>query len=247
MADDRDSYVYSWSWHHLPPRRMQLRRLKRDMAAVQLGYLFELSRRWIQSFDSTIGSNTILKRFLPYAARGMGTEGAGSEAAQLWDEFTWALTVICGRYESESPATSSLDPEVTDRFTAAALDFIEPYFEEQEAWEDEHLEAQLPEILKRHEWRGKVGEAPGYTAPAAASAGPWWGAFRYTVDAGGERASVHIHNHVAPDSPFRDEARLFGCAPTSPLHPTHHSAQNSAQNYYLTAAMADTGRVRGDG
>ena len=102
MADDRDSYVYSWSWHHLPPRRMQLRRLKRDIAAVQLGYLFELSRRWVQTFDSTIGGNTILKRFLPYAARGMGTEGAGPEATQLWDEFTWALGVICGRYESES-------------------------------------------------------------------------------------------------------------------------------------------------
>ena len=242
MADDRDSYVYSWSWHHLPPRRMQLRRLKRDMAAVQLGYLFELSRRWILTFDSAIGTNTILKRFLPYAARGMGTEGAGPEAAQLWDEFTWALTVICGRYESESPATSSLDPEVTDRFTAAALDFIEPYFEEQEAWEDEHLEAQLPEILKRHEWRGKVGEAPGYTAPAAAAAGPWWGAFRYTVDAGGERASVHIHNHVAPDSPFRDQARLFGCAPllsSPPPHPT--TVPKTVPK--TTTSLADTGRV----
>jgi hypothetical protein len=103
---------------------------------------------------------------------------------------------------------------------------IEPLFLEQEAWEDTNLEERLPAILERHCWRGKVGAAPGIPAPAPAAAGPWFGAFRYTIDGdGGARASVHIHNHVAPDSPFSDRLRLFGWFVEMVEHLREHEPQ----------------------
>ena len=119
---------------------------------------------------------------------------------------------MCGAQDG----TDKSSEQRTDRFVTAAMHYVEPWFAEQEAWEDATLPDWLPAIMARHCWRGKVGEpAPGgRPAPAPAAAGPWFGAFRYTVDRpdadGTRRASIHIHNHTAPDSPFSDKKRLFG-------------------------------------
>ena len=183
----------------------------RRLAALQLAHLHDLSQRWIRSMDASLADSTILRRFLAWGARGFGTDPPSSpETDRVWQQFNAALGALSSRFERAASPTEPLSPELTDRFVTAAMAFIEPEFVAQEAWEDEHLPQRLPDILVRHSWAGRVGEAPGEAAPAPAAPGPWFGAFRYTVDAGGERVSVHIHNHVAPDSPFSDAGRLFG-------------------------------------
>ena len=218
--------MYSYAWNHDPAYCAKLRCLKRRLTALQLHHLHDLSARWVRSFAVSITDSTIIKRFLPWDPRGFlrvpseyGGPPPSAEADALWLEFTSGLTHLSEQFEQELNPREQLSPQQTERFVEAAMNFVEPYFAEQEAWEDAHMMILLPKVLARHFWMGKVGEAPGgceekaasgTPAPAPAAPRPWWGAFRYTIDASGMRADVHIHNHLAPESPFSDTTRC-GC------------------------------------
>ena len=203
-----NSTIYSWSWHESPATTLLLRRLKRDIARLTMFHLFDCSRRWILDFAESIERWTILRRFLPWEARGEPDTGAVHEGTgRLWAVFAAGLTAICRRYDTDGLGTGGRsERQLTERFVEAAMAFIEPLFSEQEAWEDAELPPLLPQILERHHWRGRVGDAAGYAAPAAAAAGPWFGRFRYTV--AGAVANVHIHSQSIADSPFSDIGRL---------------------------------------
>lgn len=221
--------MYSYAWNHDPTYCDKLRSLKRRLTELQLHHLHDLSARWIRAFAVSITDSTIIKRFLPWDPRGFvrvpseyGGPPASIEADALWREFTSGLTAISDKFEQEIDPREQLSPKQTEAFVEAAMIFVEPYFAEQEAWEDAHMMKLLPKVLARHFWTGKVGEAPGGSekkaasgtpAPAPAAPGPWWGAFRYTIDASGMRADVHIHNHLAPESPFSDTARYERSTP----------------------------------
>ena len=155
-------------------------------------------------FSESIERWTILRRFLPWAARG---EQEGEDAPQ-WRAFAGGLVSICRRFDVDGLGTGGkTDRALSDAFVDAAMSFVEPLFEEQEAWEDAHLRSLLPQILLRHNWMGKVGEAAGIAAPVSAAAGPWFGQFRYTVATSGV-ANVHIHSQTSSVSPFADQVAL---------------------------------------
>jgi hypothetical protein len=192
--------MYSYAWNHHPEYCAKLRKLKRSLTALQLHHLHDLSLRWIRAFAVSITDSTIIKRFLPWDPRGFprvhseyGGPPNSPEADALWDGFTDGLTALSSKFESAVDARQPLSPELTARFVEAAMAYVEPYFVEQEAWEDAHMMEELPLILARQFWTGKVGEAPGgrpgggpgAPAPAPAAPGPWWGAFRW------ERVEAH--------------------------------------------------------
>jgi hypothetical protein len=235
LATGSNTTLYSWSWHHEPEVTSRLRRLKRDISRLTMFHLFDMSRRWILDFAESIESWTILRRFLPWAARGE-TNQAGST---LWAGFASQLTAICRNYDrvdAENSSDSGCDHRsasrfgagahdrlLTERFVHAAMDFIERLFAEQEAWEDRNMRARLPEVISRHNWRGRVGSATGWAAPAPAAAGPWFGRFRYTVV--GNVASVHIHGQSTAESPFTDRAQLALCFGDMAKHIRRHEPQ----------------------
>ena len=213
LQDSANSTLYSWSWHESSGTTNLLRQLKRDITKLQMFHLFDCSRRWILDFAESIERWTILRRFLPWDARGeLDQDTLHGGGGNLWAVFTRGLTAICRRFDTDGLGTGGRsEPQLTERFVKAAMDFIEPLFVEQEAWEDVNLPPLLPMILRRHNWRGRVGEdTGGYAAPAPAAPGPWFGRFRYTVGTGiaSTIASVHIHSQAVPESPFADIGAL---------------------------------------
>lgn len=102
---------YSWSWHHDSATKQKLRRLKRDLTALQLAHLHDLSVRWIRAMDhATLTDSTIIRRFLPWDARGFGTEPASSpETDALWQEFTAGLVALTTRFERAISPTEPLE------------------------------------------------------------------------------------------------------------------------------------------
>ena len=71
------------------------------------------------------------------------------------------------------------------------MDFAVPMYEREEQWEDANAASLLEELIARDEEMN------------------WFGCFRYTAEPDGDRAEIHIGNHMAPASPFADRRRKF--------------------------------------
>jgi hypothetical protein len=102
---------YSWSWHHEPAIKQKLRHLKRELTALQLAHLHDLSLRWIRSMEASLTDSTILRRFLPWDARGFGTDPAPSpETDALWGQCIAQLVTISERFENAVSPDEAIEP-----------------------------------------------------------------------------------------------------------------------------------------
>ena len=102
---------YSWSWHHEPAIKQKLRHLKRELTALQLAHLHDLSLRWIRSMQASLTDSTILRRFLPWDARGFGTDPTPStETDALWGQCTAQLVSISERFERAVAPDEAIGP-----------------------------------------------------------------------------------------------------------------------------------------
>ena len=63
----------------------------------------------------------------------------------------------------------------------------------------------------------------------------WFGCFRYTAEPDGDRAEIHIGNHMAPASPFADRRRKFGWMQQLLEDAARNAPQDQAHRHELVA------------
>ena len=91
--------------------KQKLRHLKRELTALQLAHLHDLSLRWIRSMQASLTDSTILRRFLPWDARGFGTDPTPSpETDALWGQCTAQLVSISERFERAVAPDEAIGP-----------------------------------------------------------------------------------------------------------------------------------------